>query len=303
MSDESGGLIPFSGDEWGKAAKALIEKVSEGIGAAARPWQIRRVAKAEADAAIIAAESHVHITELQQRAVQRFVTEETRKQENIESITYQAAEMLGEEADPSKVDNDWIANFFDKSKIVSDLEAQALWVKLLAGEATEPGSFSKRSVNILADMSKSDALLFNKLCSYSTNSFDRVPLIFDVQNDIYGKQGLNFSVLNDLQSLGLITFSGISGYSTTGLPTDFMIEYLGRHIRITLNAGNSLDTGQVIFTAAGRQLAALTNPSPIEGFYEFLLVQLPRQAGVMAKPVNDLFLSIKPMPWTFTPTA
>ena len=33
------------------------------------------------------------------------------------------------------MEEDWIANFFDKCRIVSDSEMQSLWARVLAGEA------------------------------------------------------------------------------------------------------------------------------------------------------------------------
>jgi hypothetical protein len=91
----------------------------------------------------------------------RFLVEEAQKQRNIEAITQQALPLLNEESDPRNVDNDWIANFFDKSRIVSDNEMQILWARILAGEANAPGQYSKRSVNLLSSFDKRDAQLFD----------------------------------------------------------------------------------------------------------------------------------------------
>jgi len=47
-----------------KPANTLVEKISEGIGGFCKPWQIRRVAKAEADVNLIKALSKIETTEL-----------------------------------------------------------------------------------------------------------------------------------------------------------------------------------------------------------------------------------------------
>ena len=73
---------------------------------------------------------------------------------------------LHEDANPESVDNDWIVNFFDKSRIVSDSEMQELWSRVLANEANSPGSYSKRTVNFLSDMDKNEAESFTKLCGF-----------------------------------------------------------------------------------------------------------------------------------------
>ena len=62
---------------------------------------------------------------------------------------------------------DWMANFFDKCRIISDEEMQGLWAKVLSGEANAPGSYSKRTVNFLASMDKEDAALFTALCGFA----------------------------------------------------------------------------------------------------------------------------------------
>ena len=45
----------------------------------------------------------------------------------MESITAKALPQLNENATPSSVEDDWIVNFFEKSRIVSDNEMQELW--------------------------------------------------------------------------------------------------------------------------------------------------------------------------------
>ena len=57
---------------------------------------------------------------------------------NMEGITAKALPLLNENAGPDSMDNDWIVNFFDKSRIVSDDEMQNLWSRVLAGEANAP---------------------------------------------------------------------------------------------------------------------------------------------------------------------
>ena len=57
-------------------------------------------------------------------------TEEAIKQRNIESITAKALPQVEESATPQNIENDWIANFFDKSRLISDDEMQVLWSRL-----------------------------------------------------------------------------------------------------------------------------------------------------------------------------
>ncbi|MCI0694675.1 DUF2806 domain-containing protein, partial [candidate division KSB1 bacterium] len=167
--------------EISKPATVLIKKIFDLIGGYFKPYQIKRVAKAEAEAEIIKAQAQIEITDLQRRALSRFITEEARKQENIEKIAQKALPLLKESSRPENIEDDWIVNFFDKCRIVSDEEMQSLWAKVLAGEANAPGTYSKRTVNFLNSIDKIDAKLFISLCGFGWDFGEIAPLIFDVK--------------------------------------------------------------------------------------------------------------------------
>ena len=170
-------------------AKILIEKISDAIGGIFEPWQIRRVAEAEAEANLIRAKTDIEIDNLQIRSMERFFIEEARKQYNIESITAKALNQIDDSSNPKDMDEDWIVNFFDKSRLISDEEMQILWSQILAGEANSPGSFSNRTVNFVSSLSKNEAKRFKDLCRFICNIPTHieiyVPLIIHVETDIY----------------------------------------------------------------------------------------------------------------------
>ena len=118
-----------------KPADTLIKKIAKGVGGFFGPFQVKRLAKAEAAAAVIKAQSDIQITDLKYRAVHRWIEEIARDQQNMEAITAKAVPQLNKNANPDAMDDDWIVNFFDKSRKVSDSEMQTLWSRILAGEA------------------------------------------------------------------------------------------------------------------------------------------------------------------------
>src|SRR6266851_9550362 len=179
--------------ELSKPATVLIEKVSDLVGGVFKPYQMVRVAKAEAEAARITAESQIEITDLQRRAFHRFLLEEGKKQKNMEDITQKALPELNADSKPEGLDDDWVTNFFDKCRLVSDDEMQGLWSRVLAGEANAPGTYSKRTVNFLSDLDKSDAELFTHLCGFGWMIGNVVPLIYDEQHEIYNTRDINFN--------------------------------------------------------------------------------------------------------------
>lgn len=269
MSDHNP-LAPLG--DLSKSAAALIDKVSDAIGGIFKPWQIVRVARAEAEASLIQAESQIQVTDLHRRAGRRFIEEEAKKQLNIEAITAKAIPLLEEKSAPQNIADDWITNFFDKSRIISDSDMQQLWSRVLAGEANSSGAFSRKTVNLLADLDKFDAELFTKLCGYSWTLGNRVgPLIFDTQEEIYTRSGLKFAGLIHLTSLGFIQFQS-SGFKRLKLPKNLIASYYGRPLSLTFQQeeGNELAIGEVIFTLAGHQLASVCKPSPVDGFFNFI---------------------------------
>ena len=179
------------------------------------PWQIKRVAEAKIEAAHSAAEvahieahSEIEVADLRQRAAQRRIEEDTRHQKNMEGITAKAIPHLNEEAKPDAMEDDWVANFFDKCRTVSDSDMQSLWARVLASEANAPSTYSKRTVNFIAELDKSEAELFTKLCGFGWQIDDFIPLVFDEKAEIYNRHGINLDTWQiTLRVLGLFNFN------------------------------------------------------------------------------------------------
>lgn len=270
MSDELP-LVNFEGTSG--PATALVEKISEGIGGLCRPWQIKRVARAEAEADKIKALAQIDIGELQRRALTRFVAEETQKQENIENITRMAIEDLKDDAKPQDMENDWIANFFDKSKLISDKEMQSLWAKVLAGEANRPGKYSKRTVNFLSSIDKSDAELFTKLCGFCWLMGENVIPIYDHNDNIYKDNSVTFAALRHLEDLGLIKFDLATTYQRIYSANEFVSIYFGNivFLKFPSDINNIFNIGHVMLTKIGQELTPISGAKPVEGFFDYII--------------------------------
>ena len=247
--------ITFTGD-LGKPATTLIEKVSDAIGGIAKPWQIKRVASAEAKAEIIHAEARIKIGDLERRAIERMVQEEARKQENIENITYKAAEKISNNSDPGNLDNDWITYFFDHCRSVSDGDMQDLWSRILAAESEHSGSYSRQTIDLLSKIDKNDAQLMQALFNFS---FSGIVYVKEANDPIYQSKGLNFSKICDLESLGIIQFNSLSGYKLNQKDRVINIIYFNNVIQITLKDDPpALKVGQVLLTRTEKELIGLT---------------------------------------------
>ncbi|HET7205492.1 MAG TPA: DUF2806 domain-containing protein [Terriglobales bacterium] len=256
----------------GKPAIVLIEKISDAIGGVFKPYQIVRVAKAEAEAERIRAEAQIEVADLHRRALHRFFEEEAKRQSNIEEIIAKALPDLREKASPQDVQDDWITNFFDKCRIVSDQDMQRLWSRVLAGEANNPGAFSRRTVNLLADLDMRDAKLFTSLCGFDwVLGGIHVPLIFDLKAEIYNRSEINFASVSHLESFGLIHVSTPGGFSLSIASKKMTVYYYGKHLELAFpDANNELQVGHVRLTVAGEELAQICGSMPVEGFYDFV---------------------------------
>lgn len=285
MSEGTSNSIVSLGDV-AKPADTLIKKVSKAVGGVFAPYQIKRIAKAEAEAAIIKAETEIQITDLHRRAMHRFIEEEAQRQNNIEQITNKALPQLEPTSDASKMDDDWVTNFFDKSRIVSDSEMQDLWARVLAGEANAPGTYSKRTVNFLGDLDKADAESFAKLCGFGWVIGNVVPLVFDVQAEIYNQHGVTFNSLSHLESIGLIQFNNIAGFTRLKLPKQFHVFYYGTPLLLEMpnENENQLELGHVLLTKMGLELAPICKSRPVAGFSDYIK---ERWAHFLPKPETE----------------
>jgi hypothetical protein len=275
--------------ELSKPATVLIEKISDAIGGIFKPYQIVRVAKAEAEAEKIRTDSKIVVEDIHRRAMRRFLEEEAKKQKNIEEITQKALPNLDDDAKSEKVENDWISNFFDKCRLISDSEMQILWSRVLSGEANSPGSYSKRTVNFLSSLDKNDAGLFTKLCKFGWMIDEFTPLIYDVRNNIYNKHKINFGTLSHLESIGLIKFNDFGGYRSIGLSKKVVILYYGRQILLEFEkeSGNELNIGKVFLTKIGQELAPICGSSPDQDFYEYICEKWKKEGLIKEAKVED----------------
>ncbi|MBA7611518.1 hypothetical protein ES703_18743 [subsurface metagenome] len=271
-------------------ATELIRKISAAIGGGFKPRQIRRVAEAEADAEVIKAKAQIEITGLQQRALTRFIMEESKKQDNIESITEKAIGQLNASSTPQDIEDDWITNFFDKCRIISDEDMQILWAKILAGESNSPGTYSKRTINSLGSLDKKDAELFMALCCFTLLIEEElVPVVYhkdlSLGQSIYQKNGINFDTVLHLSSIGLISFESL-GYVKTKLNQQIEISYHKTNLRLDFKKpqGNVLSTGNVLLTNIGNELAQVCSFKKIDGFIDYVSNKFSQQGVVVSSP-------------------
>ena len=263
-----------------KTGNRLIETIRDAVGMVYRPRQIVKLAEALLKADQLLA-SNPQAKDLFGRTVERWLTEEVHSQENMESVTSKALPYVTEDAKPDSMKRDWITNFFNKCRLVSEDEMQELWAHILAGEANAPGSFSKRTVNAIEDLDKTEANLFTNLCGflcdlhYSPNSTLSVPVVLNWKDEIYNQNGIRLDTLIRLESIGFIKLSQDQTLAFIRGHTPLRVSYFDRQFSMRdpspQISGKALRTGQVELTTIGQELAPICGSKPLAGFFEYLM--------------------------------
>lgn len=161
-----------------------------------------------------------------------------------------------------KLDVDWVNYYNDVVKNFSNEEMQAIWARILAEECEEPGSISKRLINILQLLDKASAKAFSYMCLHSflltaNNGESEYAFIYPEWShvnmkmcDCYDTSIIGDETIRDLESLGLINFNAL-GFLIE--KNEVKIDYYGELIKIVSNS-RQISIGRVTYTRAGEEL-------------------------------------------------
>ncbi|HHT5177514.1 TPA: DUF2806 domain-containing protein [Citrobacter freundii] len=255
-------LIDLSLSGLSEPGTKLIEKVSDAIGVLYEPTRIRKKAKAEAEAKRTELISKLELEGIEKRAVERFLKRETKRQENIENITMQAAQSLSETDNVSDIDEDWIEAFFRECEDINDEQMQMLWGRILSEEAKSKGSFSRRTLKLLSTLSKEEANLITYFGKFVWQASNLTPILLTDENG--NTEGITFNELSVLDSLGVIQ-PGI-GYSLTFGNKKGRIGYYGMAFLVEFQSDDSstwnLQIGTALLTPIGQELMKICGSTP-----------------------------------------
>ena len=159
-------------------------------------------AQSEARAHLLPSDSEVRVTlDITREDIAQSIEFQGRKRlANARAVLEGAADELEDkEVDDHEPDPDWTARFFDCVQDVSSEDMQKLWAKILAGEVESPGRTSLRTLDVLRNMTKKEAEMFNSICNLAIeNSF----VFYD--RSVKGFPELEYAKLLHLQDCGLL---------------------------------------------------------------------------------------------------
>lgn len=191
-----------------KPLTKLIEVVAQGIGVVytdtigvnAEVRRREKIAGAEQQIKLMGVDTEIEIFN---RIQQRVVAQEVRRQENIDQTVQKAFTFLPEAVSDAKPDQDWTTAFFSHAQDISSDEMQTLWAKILADEVAQPGSYSRRTLEVLKNLSSQEAKTFEKLGGFTFGNYSIFKLGHD--SNTLSSFGIGFSDWKTLQEALLVS--------------------------------------------------------------------------------------------------
>lgn len=259
-------------NEHSRPISKIIETVRSFIG-------VNKSTKGSTDNSIILPESLSAHQEFENRAFKRWGDQELRRQKNIESITDKAINFLPSRVSSTPVEEDWIYDFYERSKDISNEQMQELWARILAGEVAKPGSFSKRTLETVKTLSANEAKLFMNCGRFvwnrPTTKDEPILIIPDINRTahihFYAYIGLDVAGFHILQSAGLIILGKFAIASTS---SECHIEYCNNRYKLTLLEtmhGFKFSTGAASFTAAGEEILRILKTEPDHDYEQHVI--------------------------------
>lgn len=245
----------------------LIEIVSKAIGTLYEPRKIKKLADAEAyrinkltktaketnfngEIEFLNGKIKINSNDINNNEIKTLIVNEVKKlsyeNENIKKIAdFAYAELENNKLKVSgNIDEDWAKNFFDKGKKIYREDLQFIFGKILAGEIKQPGTYSKRILGLLYNLSQNEAELFYKISKYALNNGENSFIISD--DDILKNIDIKLDDIILLEEAGLfnsnsLNISGVNAYEYKNYLIDFDKEKPIFNIYFLTKAGSELE--------------------------------------------------------------
>lgn len=248
------------------------------------------------------------------RTQNRLAYQELAKQKNIESVIGAAySELEGQTAVTNEpVDPDWMISFFNSVEDISNDQMQLLWGKLLAGEIKSPNSFSKRTLNVLKNLTQKEAKVFQKISPFvlrfsnnNTKNSDRCFLPCDLfhHGGLADEYEISFTEVLTLRETGLICENDQAVVETVVSPGE--VEYIyGVNEKIEFSNSSQVEVHisypVYVLTKAGTELLTIIsseNNAIILDKYMKDCVKYIMYAGTVEPQTEKENIEIKTVPY------
>ena len=202
---------------------------------------------------------------------------ECSKSNNLAECLTIAQSELSRDYDTGKIDHSWFLRWSDGASEQFDDEMRLIWGKVLSGELEHPGSFSKRTMSILSDMSGAEARSFRHLCGVCRKRRldGRQPQMIYYPFIIPNELALEPQEADSLRALGLTTLSGSNGVMSamsikfSDKPTILKIGNCA--YSVTSEHACSIEVVSDPLTSYGQELSTLCDIGTYDGFEQYVM--------------------------------
>lgn len=191
---------------------------------------------------------------------------------NQTDILAGAMKKLNATAQPNKVEDDWLADFFEKAGKISDETTKLIWSRILSEEMNNPSKVPRKLLHALFLMEKEEAQGFAKLAKFCLPDSHLQslyhPFIYMNGNAIaYGQYGVTTNLLDTLENYGLVNCNYDKGYRYR----DKKI-VLFQNQKVVLR-GECIFAGNVLLTKSGNTLMDVIESEADIGVFTFITSQ------------------------------
>lgn len=191
---------------------------------------------------------------------------------NVNEILEKTAQLLEQEEKISeeKVDTDWATRYFNTVKDIGNEEMKIIWAKLLADEISSPGAISLRTLDLLRNLSPSEARLFQKIVSFSA-SIPGTTFILG-SDDFLSNVGLSKNNISLMQELNLLHSEPLYWeFQPTGSGRGINLMQFDDKTAIVIETTDNHKSIPIYkFTNMGIQLSKLVERTSIDTYLEYV---------------------------------
>lgn len=262
-----------------KPLTKLIEVIANGCNWVAQPYQIKRIADANAYASSVKSKEdfkqglRTSLLEFTNRSI--LSVRENRQIDNLVNIISYAGQELQaiDNINDIPVSPEWSSRFFDYAQNIYEEDVQVIWGKILAQETATPGIFFKRTLTVLHNIEQFEAKWFAELCQFVIDESFVLKNIIDFEYFTYNK-------IQSMIDCGLLNSeSCIISIDKNVESIIFKSHYLNR-IHNSVVPLNDISFSGYSLTDAGIQLYKITQVSSNLDFMKIVQEQIKKNFGV-----------------------
>jgi len=227
-----------------------------------------------------------------------------KNQKQIVDIAVENAKEGTDFTDASDVNEEWLERFMDSAGFVSSEDMQLIWGKILANEFEEPGTTPPNMIRVLSEITPTLARAFRKICSMRVwvcplledenieMAFQKTFVPYNGHEDALREMGISFNVLNELETLGVIKVSTISGYVSKKIDNAKVLLCIGDRLEVVNeHKKGEIPIGNVMLTSVGQSLQKITEAEEIPNYHE-MIREYVLKSGIKLAEEHDFHVTV-----------